>query len=119
KVKPGEVLRLVALGFVDGVPRFRYRSLRVSGTFDTGFAEFDRSWVLLDRGVVEALVSGGQGGPAVDLVELTLADPAQAPRVADSVAAILGDHYVVTDWQQLNHELFAALKLQQVMLFLV
>jgi lipoprotein-releasing system permease protein len=116
KVKKGDVLRLVALGFVDGVPRFRYRSLRVAGTFDTGFAEFDRSWVLLERGAVEALVGGGQ---AVDLVELTLADPAQAPRVADSVASILGDHYVVTDWQQLNRELFAALRLQQIVLFLV
>jgi lipoprotein-releasing system permease protein len=62
------------------------------------------------------LVGGGQ---AVDLVELTLADPAQAPRTAESVAALLGDSYVVTDWQQLNRELFAALKLQQVVLFVV
>jgi len=116
EVKKGEVLRLVALGFADGVPRFRYRSLRVSGTFETGFAEFDRSWVLIERGVVEGLVGGGS---AVDLVELTLADPAQAPRVADSAAAVLGDRYVVTDWQHLNRELFAALKLQQIVLFLV
>lgn len=116
EAKEGDVLRLVALGFADGVPRFRYRSLRVTGTFDSGFAEFDRSWVLVEREVVERLVGGGS---AVDLVELTLADPSEAPRLADAVASILGDRYVVTDWQHLNRELFAALKLQQVVLFLV
>ena len=45
-------MRLVALGFADGRPRFRYQSLRVTGTFATGFAEFDRSWVLARRGRV-------------------------------------------------------------------
>ena len=65
--KPGDVLRLVALGFGEGRPRFRYQSLRVSGTFATGFAEFDRSWVLLDRALVERLMGGetADGPPGV------------------------------------------------------
>ncbi len=33
---PGDVLRLVALGFQDGRPHFHYQSLRVSSTFSTG-----------------------------------------------------------------------------------
>jgi hypothetical protein len=37
----------VVLGFTDGLPRFRYATIRVGGTFDTGFADFDRSWVAL------------------------------------------------------------------------
>lgn len=115
-VKKGEVIRLVALGFADGVPRFRYQSLRVAGTYETGFAEFDRSWGVVERGEIERL-SGG--GAAADLLELTVSDPAQAPRIAASVGAVLGDRYVVTDWQQMNRELFTALKLQQVALFLV
>jgi lipoprotein-releasing system permease protein len=114
--KPGEVLRLVALGFEEGRPRFRYQSVRVTGTFATGFAEFDRRWVLLDRPLVERLM-GGQ--VAVDLLELTVDDPEEAPRIADAASHVLQPDFVVTDWRQLNRELFTALRLQQIALFLV
>lgn len=116
RVRRGEVLRLVALGFEEGRPRFLYQSLRVNGTFATGFAEFDRSWVLLDRGLVEKLMGGET---AIDLVEFTVIRPAEAPRIAEEATRILEPDFVVTDWQQLNRELFTALKLQQVALFLV
>ena len=116
--KRGEVLRLVALGFTAGRPRFRYQSVRVNGTFATGFAEFDRTWVLLDRAVVERLMGGGGDAPA-DLLELTVTDPAAAPRIAAAASSILEPDFIVTDWRQLNRELFTALRLQQVALFLV
>ncbi|MEA2693046.1 MAG: lipoprotein-releasing system permease protein [Acidobacteriota bacterium] len=115
-VKPGDTLRLVALGFAAERPRFRYQSLKLAGTFKTGFAEFDRTWVLLDRPLVEGMIGGEV---AIDLLEFTLSDPAAAPRTAERISAILTSDFVVTDWQQLNRELFTALKLQQVALFLV
>jgi ABC-type lipoprotein release transport system permease subunit len=37
-VEPGAPLRLMALGFDQGRPRFRYRSVRVAGLFTTGFS---------------------------------------------------------------------------------
>jgi len=114
--RPGNVLRLVALGLQEGRPRFRYQSLRVSGTFKTGFAEFDRSWVLLDRALVERLMGGET---AMDLLEFTVADPEEAPRIAEAATRVLEPDFVVTDWRQLNRELFTALKLQQIVLFLV
>ena len=114
--RPGDVLRLVALGFQEGRPRFHYQSLRVSSTFSTGFAEFDRSWVLLDRPLVESLM-GGQ--VSVDLLELTVAEADEAPRIAAAATQVLAPDFVVTDWRQLNRELFTALKLQQVVLFFV
>jgi lipoprotein-releasing system permease protein len=115
-VAEGAVVRLVALGFEDGRPRFRYQSLRVAGAFSTGFAEFDRSWVVLDRRVVERLM-----GPEVasDLLEFMVEDPEQAPRLAEHIGRRLGSGYLVTDWQEFNRELFAALELQQIALFLV
>lgn len=116
KAKPGDTLRLVALGFGDGRPRFHYQSLRVTGTFSTGFAEFDRSWVLMDRPVVEHLM-GVQ--TAIDLLEFTVDDPGEAPRIAEAAADVLSPDFVVTDWRQLNRELFTALRLQQIALFLV
>ncbi len=115
-VRAGDPLRLVALGFEGDRPRFRYQSLRVARVFSTGFAEFDRTWMILGRPLVERLMGTGLGG---DLLEFTLADPARAPQEAERISTVLNPDFVVTDWQQLNRELFTALKLQQVALFLV
>lgn len=113
-VSPGEVVRLTALGFDRGRPRFRYRSLRVTGTFSIGFSEFDSAWAVVDRRLVEELSGSGAGAA---LYELTLADPGRAPEVAGEVEAILGSDYLVTDWRHLNRELFFALRLQKRALF--
>ncbi|HYH45404.1 MAG TPA: ABC transporter permease [Thermoanaerobaculia bacterium] len=116
EVAEGGTLRLVALGFAEGRPRFRYQSLRVAGTFASGFAEFDRSYVLLDRGLVETLLGGET---AFDMLEFALEDPSKAPATAERITTVLHPDFVVTDWQQLNRELFTALRLQQYALFLV
>lgn len=114
----GDRVRLVALGFDDGGrPRFRFRSLRVSGTFSTGFADFDGSWVVLDRRQVHTLM--GQQG-AMDLYEFTLAEgAAEGDGARQAVEAVLGLDYLVTDFKDINRELFTALKVQQIALFLV
>ena len=112
-VKAGEPLRLVALGHTAGRPAFRYQTLRTTGTFRTGFAEFDRNWVVLQRPVVER-VSGGGGMP---LYEIAVAEPRRAPEIAKQVEGVLGPDYLVTDWQRMNRDLFAALRLQQLLLF--
>ncbi|HXT51438.1 MAG TPA: FtsX-like permease family protein [Thermoanaerobaculia bacterium] len=113
-VRPGEPLRLVALGFGGGRPTFRYQSLRVTGTFRTGFAEFDRNWLVLERPLVERL-TGGSGGST--LFEIAVAEPRSAPAIAEQVEGVLGPDYLVTDWQRMNRQLFAALRLQQLLLF--
>ena len=60
------------------------------------------------------------GEAAIDLLEFTVADPQEAPRIAEAVArASSAPDFVVTDWRQLNRELFTALQLQQIALFLV
>jgi lipoprotein-releasing system permease protein len=115
-VHPGEVMRLVALGFEEGRPRFRFLSVELRRTFSTGFAEFDRSWVLLDRSRVERAMGLRESS---DLLEFTVADPATAPAIAEEVSRVLDSGYAVTDWQQLNRELFTALRVQQAALFVV
>lgn len=115
-VSTGDVVRLVALGFDGDTLGFRYQSLRVTGTFDTGFAEFDGEWVLLDRELLTELL--GERG-ALDLYEVALTDPDEAPQVADRMREIVGDDVLVTDWRELNQELFTALEVQQRILFLI
>lgn len=114
--REGDALRLVVLGFTDGLPRFRYATIRVGGTFETGFAEFDRSWVALERHRLREL-TGADG--ATDLVEIAVEDPDDAPEVVAAAEEVLGESYMVTDARDLNGALFAALAMQQKILFLV
>lgn len=112
---PGDAARLVVMEIDGRRPRFHYRSVRVGGSFTTGFAEFDASWVLLDRRQLEGL--RGTGG--LEVVELHLAPGADAEAAAARIEALLGGDYAVQSARALNRELFLALELQQLLLFLV
>lgn len=114
EVEEGDLLRLTALGFADGKPKFRYRSLRVTGTFTSGFSEFDSTSAVVDRQVVESIAGQQVGGV---LYELTLDDITQAPKISREAERVLGEDYLVTDWRDLNRDLFFALRLQKMALF--
>lgn len=114
-VETGSVLRLVVLQLGERTPRFHYRSLRVAGTFTSGFAQFDNSWIILDREVLER----ARGTTGYDIAEFQLTDTGLTEEVSAQLEDLLGPDFVVSSWQRLNRELFAALALQEQMLFLV
>ena len=110
----GDSLRLMALGIEKGNPKFRFRSLKVRKIYSVGYAEFDASWAVISREELDPLV--GDGGSR--LIELNVAME-DATEVAAQVRGRLGADFFVTDWQELNHRIFSALKLQQLALFLM
>ncbi|MEM7585011.1 MAG: FtsX-like permease family protein [Acidobacteriota bacterium] len=114
-VELGDPMRLVVLDLSGSRPRFRYRSVRFGGTFVTGFAEFDASWILLDREVLRR----ARGDTGLDVMEFKLVDPGETEAVAQRIEATLGEAWLVQRWQKLNQQLFAALALQEGLLFLV
>lgn len=112
----GELLRLMVLSFATGRPRFEYRSAVVSATCATGFSEFDQQWVLLERAELEAILGAGVSSSVLE-VGVERVDSASA--VAARVRSALGPDYLISDFFDLNRELFTALRIQQLMLFLV
>ncbi len=110
-VGEGSVLRLVAVNVED--LSFEYRKVRNGKSFETGFAEADAGWVMLDRELVVEL--GGRSS----LLEIVVDDPFQTAALSKSVQSVLGEEFLVTDWRQFNRELFTALRLQKVALFIV
>ena len=113
-IAAGEPVRLTALGIGPSGPRFRFRSLVCSELFASGFSEFDRSWIVASRELVMALSER-----PVTSLEMAITDPGRASEVAARVAERLGPGFHVIDWKELNRELFAALALQQMALFLL
>lgn len=108
-----ELLRLVVVEMGARGPGFRYHTVRFAGTFTTGFAEYDGRWVVIDRSVAAEL-SGTSG-----LYEIAVDDGAAVPEVRARVETALGDRFLVTDWEPHNRELWNALRLQKLALFLV
>ena len=112
---PGDVLRLVVLDVGGRRPRFRYRSVRVDDAFSIGFAEFDSSWMILDREVLRK----ARGETGFDLMEFKLDDPQETEAISTQLETILGSEWLVQRWQKINRPLFAALELQEILLFMV
>jgi len=110
----GERLRLVVIALGEGAPKFVYRTLRFAGTFASGFSEFDREWAVTSRETVAALSPDG-----LESLEVGIDDLDRAPEVAAAIRALAPDGTLVTDWRELNRELFAALALQKAALFLL
>ena len=118
EAESGEVLRLMVLGVGAGRPRFSYESVRPVGTFRSGFSEFDRKLVVLNRERLEALAGAGVGETVYEVIvdgsgaHFRRSPPRPTKRSWDPI-------YLVVDWRELNRELFTALEIQQIALFLV
>ena len=115
--EPSEVLKMTVVGFRQGSPHFRYQGVRIAGEFTTGFSEFDQSWAVVDRAKLHKLV--GDDAESTSTYELSATEPRLAKTIAEKARQVLGPGYLVTDWQELNRGLFAALEVQQIALFFV
>ena len=108
----GDRLELVVVSLEDAGPRYRYRALRLSSTFKTGFAEFDGTYGVVHHEVLDDLGD-------LPVVYEVVADDELVDSVRDRAQADLGDWWLVTDWRGQNPGLFTALRLQKWALFLV
>ena len=109
----GDVMKLVAVSLEQDGPRFRYHRVRMSGQFATGYAEFDKSYLVLS-----SKVAGSLANPLV-IYEVGVDDMDRIAEVRDQAEAMLGDNYMVSDWLSQNPNLFQALRFQKLLLFLV
>jgi lipoprotein-releasing system permease protein len=88
----------------------RTRRLKVAGLFSLGLYEFDSTYGFLSLDVAKRLLGKDQ----VDLIQLRVDDMYAAPRIAQSIPALLGSNYVTQDWAEMNKPLFSALGLEKM-----
>jgi lipoprotein-releasing system permease protein len=88
----------------------RTRRVRVVGLFSLGLFEFDSTYGFLSLDVAKRLL----GKDKVDLIQLRVDDIFAAPRIAQSIPALLGPEYVTQDWADMNNSLFSALGLEKI-----
>jgi lipoprotein-releasing system permease protein len=116
-VVPGDAVTVIspkgALTAVGMVPKMR--RYVVVGTIEVGMYEYDSSLAYLSL----AAARDFSGLPGVTGVEIRLDDPFDAKRVGREVAGRLGFPYWVRDWMDMNRNLFNALQLEKLALFVV
>jgi lipoprotein-releasing system permease protein len=102
----GKSMNPLTGGFVPRVERFE-----VTGIVSTGMYEYDNSYafIALDKAQSLAGLSDGVTG-----IEVKTTDRWQAASVAARLLGVLGWPYRTVDWQEQNHSLFQALKLEKL-----
>jgi lipoprotein-releasing system permease protein len=94
----------------------RSASFVVTSVFDTGFYEYDARWLFIDLHEAERL-AGAPG--SANLLEVKLQEGAAIDRVVAEIGRRTGRRYAVSDWREMNRQLFSMLKVQQLVLFIV
>ena len=94
----------------------RSASFVVTNVFDTGFYEFDARWIFIDLREAERLLNAPG---SANLLEVKLAPGANLDAVTRAIDRRTDHRYAVSDWRDMNRQLFSMLKIQQLVLFIV
>ncbi len=93
------------------------KQFRVIAVFDAGFDQYDSKLVYTDLYEAQAF---GDSGDSVTGIEMKVKDIDNARGVARAIDQRLDDGiYHTMDWEELNHGLFTALRIQQILMSLV
>lgn len=90
---------------------------RVAGTFETGYYEFDSGLVYMRLSDAQRLFDA-QG--AVNQIAVRTKSLEDAPKVRDTIESMDdGVSFWVADWQRMNQNLFKALQMEKMIMFLI
>lgn len=93
------------------------KQFRVIAVFDAGFDQYDAKLVYTDLFQAQSF---NDGGDTVTGIEMKLDDINKSKSVAKEIERRLDDGiYHTMDWEELNHGLFTALRIQQILISLV
>ena len=104
--------RLTPLGRVP-----RSQTFRVAGIFDSGMYEYDSTIAYVSLWAAQRFLGIGD---RVTGIEVRVDDIYAADRVASAIGKALGGYpYWSRDWMRMNKNLFSALKLEKIVMFII
>ncbi len=94
----------------------RYQRFRVVGIFSSGFFQYDQAYAFTRLSDAQRLFSEPD---LISVISFKLDDLYRAREVGDAIQRAAGAGFQTTNWMEQNRELFRALKLEQVVTFIV
>jgi lipoprotein-releasing system permease protein len=92
------------------------KKFRIAGYFEAGMYEYDSSLAFI--GLAEAQ-KFFKYGDSVSGIEVKLKDIYDADRISKNIQEMLGPPFYARDWMQMNRNLFSALKLEKIVMFII
>ena len=87
---------------------------RVGGIFETGMYEIDNTLVIMSLPDIESTMGIGATG-----IEVKLVDEYRAADMKWTILKALGRDYFAKTWMEMNRNLFSALKLEKLAMFII
>jgi lipoprotein-releasing system permease protein len=103
--------RLTPMGLVPKIKLFK-----VVGFFESGMFEYDSSLAFIS---VESAQKFFSMKGTVSGVEIRVDDIDRADKIAESLQESLGFPYYARDWMRMNKNLFSALRLEKIVMFII
>jgi lipoprotein-releasing system permease protein len=94
----------------------KYVRFRLAGTYHTGFYQYDSGMGFLRLADAQTLFDEPD---LLSVIGFRVDDPNHAPEIARHIELVAGNGYMTTNWTDQNRELFHALRLEQVVTFIV
>jgi lipoprotein-releasing system permease protein len=94
----------------------KYQRFRVAGIFHSGFYQYDAAMAFMRLSDAQQLFSEPD---LLSVISFKVDDLDRAPAIGREIEQAAGHGYMSTNWMEQNRELFRALKLEQVVTFIV
>ena len=94
----------------------KYQRFEVAGIFRSGFYQYDSSYAFTRLADAQKLFSEPD---LISVISFKVDDLYHADRIGRAIEAAAGKGFQTTNWMEQNQELFRALKLEQVVTFIV
>jgi lipoprotein-releasing system permease protein len=94
----------------------KYVRFRLAGTFHSGFYQYDDQMGFLRLADAQRLFDEPD---LLSVISFKVDNLNNAPQIAHAIETAAGKGYMTTDWTDNNRELFRALKLEQIVTFIV
>jgi lipoprotein-releasing system permease protein len=94
----------------------KYQRFRVAGIFHSGFYQYDAAMAFMRLADAQRLFSEPD---LLSVISFKVDDMDRAPAIGKAIEQAAGHGYMTTNWMEQNRELFRALKLEQVVTFIV
>jgi lipoprotein-releasing system permease protein len=99
-----------------GLPVPRVQPVRVAGVFYSGMYEYDTKWTYMTLKDTQEFL---QLDDVASGIEVRVHDPDEVSESAPLIEKALGTAFYARHWQNLNRNLFAALKLEKIVMGLI
>jgi len=94
----------------------KYQRFRVTGIFHSGFYQYDAAMAFMRLSDAQSLFSEPD---LLSVISFKVDNLDRAPQIGHAIEQAAGKGYMTTNWMEQNREIFRALKLEQVVTFIV